>query len=79
MTTDEKLLNPLKAIATIPLWGEPITNPEHGDKEELAEFGEYDLDNDLYQPSVDAESSWLTYAVETARAAFEDETEAIRD
>ncbi len=71
MTHDQKLLKALKAIATIPLWGEPIINPEHGDKEELAEFGEYDLENDSYQPSIDAESSWLTYAVETARAALE--------
>jgi hypothetical protein len=71
MTNDQKLLKALKAIAAILLWGEPITSPEHGEKEELAEFGEYDLENDSYQPSIDAESSWLTYAVETARAALE--------
>ncbi len=78
MTNDHKLLKALKTIATIPLWGEPITNPEHGDKKELAAFGEYDLENDLYQPCMDAESSWLTYAVEIARAAVEAESDAIQ-
>lgn len=79
MTTDQKLLKALKAIATIPLWGEPITNPEHWGKEELAEFGEYDLENDLYQPSVGAESSWLNNAVETTRGAIEAEIDAIQE
>nr|WP_281722617.1 hypothetical protein [Nitrosomonas nitrosa] len=45
----------------------------------MDEFGEYDLENDSYQPSVDVESSWLTYAVQTARAAIEDESDAIKD
>lgn len=73
MTNERKQLDALRAIAAIPLWGEPITNPEHGDKKELAEIGEYDLEEDAYNPCCDAESSWLSYAVETARAAIKDE------
>lgn len=72
MTKECKRLAALKAIAAIPLWGEPITNLDHGDKNQLAQDGEYDLENDMYNPCCDAESSWLSYAVETARAALKD-------
>jgi hypothetical protein len=67
MTDEQRLWDVLRIIAAIPLWGEPITNPEHGDKKELAERGEYDLSVDAYEPCCDAESFWLGYAVETAR------------
>lgn len=52
-----KRLQALRRIAGIPLWGEPITDPEQGDKQELAEGREYDLANDRYEPSCDSESS----------------------
>lgn len=70
MTDEQKLLEALRTIAAVPLWGEPITNTEHGDKSELAERGEYDLHADAYEPCCDAESYWLGYAVETAREAL---------
>lgn len=72
MLKEQELLNALKTIAAIPLWGEPITNPAHGDKNELAEIGEYDLQADTYEPCRDAESSWLQHAVETAREALKE-------
>jgi hypothetical protein len=67
MTNEARLLDALMIIAAIPLWGERIKNPEHGDKNELAQRGEYDLGNDAYEPCCDAEADWLGYAVETAR------------
>lgn len=79
MTKEQKQLDALKAIASIPLWGEPITNPKQGDKEELAERGEYDLEHDMYNPCCDAESSWLSHAVETARAALNDADDPTQD
>lgn len=62
----------LAEIAAIPLWGEPITDPHYGDKEELADRCEYDLENDCYEPSADAEASWLSHAVELARIVLGD-------
>lgn len=70
-----KQMEALRRIADIPLWGEPVTRPEQGDKEQFADAGEYDLENDCYEPSCDAESDWLRYAVETAREAIEERTE----
>lgn len=70
MTNEQMLQNAIRTIAAIPLWGEPITNPEHGDKSELAAIGEYDLEEDAYNPCCSAESDWLSHAVATARAAL---------
>lgn len=70
-----KRMEALRRIADIPLWGEPITDPEQADKQQLAEVGEYDLENDCYEPSCDAESEWLRVAVETARGALDEESD----
>jgi hypothetical protein len=70
MKPEQKHIDALKRIAAIPLWGEPISDPALGDKHELADQGEYDLESDHYEPSIDAESSWLRHAVETAREAL---------
>lgn len=58
----------LQRIAAIPLWGEPIADPDL--RADLALRSEYDLELDEFEPSCDTESSQLRDAVETAREAL---------
>jgi len=62
------MLAALKEIAKTPLWGERIEDEDI--KNTLAEAGEYDLDDDEYNPSGDAECEQLRDAVEAARTAI---------
>lgn len=67
-------LEALQRIAAIPLWGEAITDPER--KADLIEYGEYDVEADAYNPTIDTESSTLTDVIEIARDAL---AKAIRE
>ena len=45
----------------------------------FAKVGEYDLENDSYQQTIDDVCCWLSFAVETVRAAIKAESKAIQD
>jgi hypothetical protein len=60
-----QLLEALKTIAAIPLWGESI--PPGDERDAYAEHAEYDIEHDSFEPSCDTESTLLRDAVETAR------------
>ena len=62
------LLKALETIAAIPLWGEPIADPDL--KAGYSEAAEYDLELDEFNPSGDTESTYLRDAVEAAREAL---------
>lgn len=63
-----RFLDALTKIAAIPLWGEPIADDHL--KAELLDAGEYDREQDEFEPSADTESAYLREAVEMARAAL---------
>lgn len=63
-----RLLDALTKIAAIPLWGESIADDHL--KAELIDAGEYDREQDEFEPSADTESAYLREAVEMARAAL---------
>lgn len=63
-----RLLDALTKIAAIPLWGEPIAGDHL--KAKLIDAGEYDREQDEFEPSADTESAYLREAVEIARAAL---------
>jgi hypothetical protein len=62
------MLAALQEIAKTPLWGERIEDEDT--RSTLADAGEYDLDDDEYNPCGDAEHDQLRDAVEAARAAI---------
>lgn len=67
MSNELTALEALKSIAAIPLWGEKLIGNA---RKEAIDVGEYDKGDDSYNPSCDAESSYLREAVETARATL---------
>lgn len=58
----------LENISNMTLWGEQFLKPE--DKAEAASAGEYDKDQDCYNPSADSESTMLREAVEGVRGVL---------
>jgi hypothetical protein len=66
MTNTER--QALEEIASITLWGEPMTDEEM--RQTAIEASEYDEQENEYHPSGDTETNMLRYAVETAREAI---------
>jgi Family of unknown function (DUF6900) len=64
------VVNALRNIAAIPLWGERISDVSI--KSEYSDAGEYDAESDEFNPSCDTESTHLRDAVELARHALKD-------
>ena len=64
-----RLLDALRKIAAIPLWGEPLT--DQALRAEYVYVGEYDAEADEFNPSGDTESTNLHDAVQIARAALQ--------
>jgi Family of unknown function (DUF6900) len=64
------IVDALRTIAAIPLWGERISDASV--KREYSDAGEYDAQSDEFNPSCDTESTHLRDAVELARHALKD-------
>ena len=58
----------LERIAKTPLWGEPL--PTGHLRSEYEESGEYETEDNAFNPSCDTESSYLRDCVEEARKAL---------
>ncbi len=63
------LLEALQKIAGVTLWGESM--PATALRQEYIDCGEYDVVDDLFNPSCDTETSMLRDAIEMARDALE--------